>query len=174
MSSGWERHLRGTYDSSSDLGFIALPINTGESPTDDYWPDGRTSKEKFVNLRGELWWKMRVRFEKAYESVNGIKQHPPDEMISIPNHPQLIAELSLPLRIFSSNGKIGLESKESMRKRGVASPNFADALVLAFADGNYGPWESASLDQAQRAADRAPRGVFQDEGESDWRQQWRG
>ena len=56
----------------------------------------------------------------------------PDEMISIPNHPQLIAELSMPLAQRTASGKIKIESKDDMHRRGLKSPNYADALVLAF------------------------------------------
>ncbi len=56
-----------------------------------------------------------------------------DELISIPDHPELIAQLSLPLHFYTETGKIQIESKKDMQKRGVASPDFADALVLAFA-----------------------------------------
>ena len=74
-----------------------------------------------------------MRFEKAYEHVTEGKAHPPEEMISIPNHPQLIAELSQPLIERRETGKVQIESKDRMRRRGVKSPNFADSLVLSLA-----------------------------------------
>jgi phage terminase large subunit len=62
--------VKGTWQTSEkELPFQAMAVNTGASPTDDYWPDGQTSKEKFLNLRAELWWKLRRRFERAYEFV---------------------------------------------------------------------------------------------------------
>ncbi len=131
---------RGTFESSGRiLNFEARAINVGTSPSDTWWPDGKTSKEKFINLRAELWHKLRGRFERAFEFVTQKVAHAPEEMISIPNHPQLIAELSLPLVRHTDRGKIKLESKEDMQKRGVNSPNFADALALAFAvdDGEF-------------------------------------
>ena len=128
--------VRGTLDSAeSDLPFYADAVNAGSSPSGAWWPDGQTSAEKFLNLRAELWWLLRCRFEKTYEHAEGIASHPPEEMISIPDHPQLIAELSQPLCARTESGKIKIESKEAMRKRGVKSPDFADALALAFCDG---------------------------------------
>ncbi len=53
-------------------------------------------------------------------------------MISLPDCPELIAELSLPLAERTETGKIKLESKDRMRARGVKSPDYADALALAF------------------------------------------
>jgi hypothetical protein len=126
--------VRGTLDTAErPWPFTTNAVNVGEAPSDDYWPDGKTSKEKFVNLRAELWWKLRARFERAYERATGVAQHRDEDCISIPDHPQLIQELSLPLVRRKETGKLFLESKEDMRKRGVKSPNFADALALAFA-----------------------------------------
>jgi phage terminase large subunit len=112
--------------------FRPVAVNGGESPTEQRWPDGKTSKERFANLRAESHWLLRVRFEKAYEFREKGVAHPPDEMISIPNHPRLIAELSQTLHHSTETGKIKLESKEDMARRGVKSPDFADALALAF------------------------------------------
>lgn len=125
--------IRGTWDSSEQrLPFDAVAVNAGESPTLTRWPDGKTSKERFVNLRAEMWWTLRARFERTWEHVNDLAVHPLEDLISIPNHPQLIAELSLPLYHRKDNGKVQVESKKAMRERGIKSPDFADALCLAF------------------------------------------
>lgn len=108
-------------------------VNVGEKPTGARWPDGRTSAERFVNLKAELWWLVRTRFEKTYEFVEQGVQHPLDELISIPDHPELIAQLSMVLHYSTETGKIQIERKEELRKRGVASPDYADALMLLFA-----------------------------------------
>ena len=46
---------------------------------------------------------------------------------------QLIDELSTPLRDYDANGRVKVESKKDLAKREVASPNLADAIVMAFA-----------------------------------------
>lgn len=126
--------VRGTWDSSEKpLPFKPVAINTGEAPTDTVWPDGRTSKELFLNRRAELWWLLRARFERTFEYVTQGIEHPPEDMISLPaNSQDLISELSTPLNFRTATGKIKIESKEDLARRGVKSPNFADALVLAF------------------------------------------
>lgn len=132
-SNGVGAGVRGTWESSGrELKFIPTPVNTGLPPTDTYWPDGRTSGEKFKNLRAEIAWLVRRRFEKAYEHVEQGVEHPPEEMISIPNDPNLIAQLSLPLVEHTDTGKVQLESKKSMRKRGIPSPDYFDSLCLCF------------------------------------------
>jgi phage terminase large subunit len=125
----------GTLSSADHLPFTIQPINGSGAVSDTVWSefDDRTSSEIFKNLRAELWWLLRRRFEKTYEHVNGLATYPLDELISIPNHPMLIAQLSQPLRKFNESGKIVIESKEDMARRGIKSPDYADALVYAFA-----------------------------------------
>lgn len=131
--------LRGTYNSSERrFKFRTNAVNVGQAPTDTRWPDGKTSKERFLNLKAELWWILRTRFEKAYEhrlwlegNPDG-KRHPDEEMISLPNDERLISQLSLPRYFATETGKIKIESKEQLSRRGVASPDFAEALVLTF------------------------------------------
>lgn len=115
------------------LKFKTNGVKWGESPTDHVWPSGKTSAEMFVNLRAELWWTMRARFERTFQVVTEGAPFPPDELISIPNEPDLIAELSLPLCHVTNTGKIQLESKIDMAKRGVKSPDHGDALAYTFA-----------------------------------------
>lgn len=114
--------------------FRIVGLNSGSSPTPGcYEASGKTNSDMFRNLRAQMWWLLRRRFEKTYEHTTGIKNHPVDEMISIPNDVELITELSQPTYFFSDNGKIQVESKDDMRKRGVRSPNKADAVCMAFA-----------------------------------------
>ncbi len=111
--------------------FSLHPVNVGSAPTDTLWPDGKTSKEKFANLKAELWWSLRARFEKVYEFVTQGIDHPAEDLISIPDHTQLISELSAPLHNKGENGKVAIESKKDLKKRGIKSPDFAEALVLS-------------------------------------------
>lgn len=74
-------------------------------------------QERFGILRDELWWRMREAFEKGN--------------ISIPDDPILKGDLNAP-RYDDSSGVIIIESKDKMRKRGVESPNRADALMMTF------------------------------------------
>jgi hypothetical protein len=177
--SGVGAGVRGVWDTCGGLPFDARAINTGEAPTDTRWPDGRTSKELFVNLRAELWWLVRLRFERTYEHVVEGKPHPLDELICIPNDPELIAELSLPLYHRTDRGKIQIESKDDMRRRGVKSPDRADALCLAWHPVTLLPaWEPQPR-AARSLMSRAPRDLFvcdrdrdddEPEGPIDWSQ----
>lgn len=71
--------------------------------------------DKFPRLRDELWWKLREEFEKG--------------IISIPNDPLLMGDLNAP-RYEEMAGKIKVETKKDMKRRGIDSPNRADALMM--------------------------------------------
>ncbi len=100
----------------ADYGNRVREINVGErsgSPT------------KYVNLKAELYWGLRMRAE-AGDFVAGLT----DE--------RTIAQLT-GIRCFSHNarGQIVIESKDDARKRGVKSPDRAEAVMLAFAKVKY-------------------------------------
>ena len=102
----------GVVDRGKEQGLPFVGINVGEAAIDT---------ENFVNRRAELWWAVRERFEKGEIDI--------DE-----NDDDLAGEL-VELRFKrTSSGKIQIESKAEAKKRGVASPNRADALMLSFAD----------------------------------------
>jgi phage terminase large subunit len=135
-----------------------VPVNVGSAPTGSLWPDGISSADKFRNLRAELWWMVRARFEKAHSyAAAHAKGEPfsayyPNEMISVPNHPELIAQLSLPIYMSTEQGKVQIESKDDMRRRGIESPDFADALVLAFHNAAIESALSTAAEQIELAA----------------------
>ncbi|MDA0313300.1 MAG: hypothetical protein O2992_14455, partial [Gemmatimonadetes bacterium] len=53
--------------------------------------------------------------------------------VRIPRDPGLRSELVTVRYSYSSNGRVKIESKLDLKKRGVASPDSADAFVLTFA-----------------------------------------
>jgi phage terminase large subunit len=102
-----------------------------------FWSgENKTSKEKFKNKRAEAWGLVRERFKKTYEVMEGIKEHPPEELISIPNHPDLITQLSQPTIKYDPSGKIVLAPKNLL----ASSPDIADSLVYAFVNTNQVSW----------------------------------
>ena len=60
------------------------------------------------------------------------------EKIELWNDQEQTAQLANRKYRLNSDGEIVLERKEDMKKRGVKSPDRADALVLAVADLPYG------------------------------------
>jgi hypothetical protein len=100
----------GVVDRLRELNLPARGINVSESPA---------MGTIYVNLRAELWGKMKAWLEKRD--------------CKLPKDESLLAELVSPRYSFNSNGKMKLESKDEMRKRGIGSPDMADALALTFA-----------------------------------------
>jgi phage terminase large subunit len=97
----------GVVDRLKELGFRVTGVEFG----------GKSVKPGFMNRRAEMWKTL------ADWVPNGC----------IPEDPQLISELPAPTYGFHSDGRLKLEAKEDMKKRGVPSPNRADALALTFA-----------------------------------------
>lgn len=100
----------GVVDRLRELRLPARGINVSESPA-----MGGT----YLNLRAELWHKAKAWLEKRD--------------CKIPNNEDLIGELATVRYTFTSNGKIKIESKDDIRRRGLKSPDMADAFVLTFA-----------------------------------------
>jgi len=107
----------GVVDRMREMGLPARAVNVGESPATD---DGR-----YMRLRDELWFKGREWFNSG--------------AVCIPDDPELVAELVGPKYKIESTGKIKVESKDDMKKRGIKSPNRADALLLTFAVSDFLP-----------------------------------
>lgn len=76
--------------------------------------------EQHTNARSAWWWHLRRRFES--ERIQ----------LCIPRDPKLIAQLTS-VGYSIESGKIKVETKEQMRKRGVDSPDRGDAIVYAYA-----------------------------------------
>lgn len=116
-----------------------LPFNAGAGvtkPKEKYMPKV-TNKDFFSNLKAQAWWGVADRLRKTYDWVANGKPCEPDEIISIssdmPNLEALIDQLSTPYRDFDNSGRVKVESKIDLKKRGVDSPNSADAFIMAFA-----------------------------------------
>jgi len=92
------------------------------------------ANERFANLSAEMWWALRLRFWRTHQHVTGERDYAHDELISLPRDipVRLISQLSGRLCKVTSTGKLALESKDEMRRRGVKSPDWADALALAY------------------------------------------
>jgi hypothetical protein len=117
------------------LTFVWTAVNVGVPPTETRWPDKMKSKEKFANLKAELWWRVRARAERTYQFVMLGVNHPKEDLLSLPPGPDteaLISQLSGVRYFETETGKIIVESKKELARRGVSSPDIAEALILSF------------------------------------------
>lgn len=105
-------------------------------PDREYQP-GKTNKDMFANLKAQAWWGVRNRFYNTWRAIEHGETFPDDQLISlssdIKNLEYLKAELSRPRVDYDNNGRVKVESKKDMKKRGIPSPNMADSLIMAFA-----------------------------------------
>ena len=100
----------GVVDRLMELDLPARGVNVAESAS---------MSQKYMRLRDELWGKAREWFEQ--------------KDVVIPDDAQLVHELAAPRFAFTSTGKIKIEGKDEMRKRGIRSPDLADSFCLTLA-----------------------------------------
>lgn len=134
--------LAGTLNAMSHLSFQYIPLHGGAAASDIWWEsEQKTAKDKFFNARAEWWGQVWFYCKNAYDYKNGIRDDfTASDLISIPNHPTLIQQISQPKRFFTPSRKIKIESKQEMRDRGLESPDHADMLAYLFAPVDIGMW----------------------------------
>lgn len=96
------------------------------------------NKDHFSNIKAQKWDEVAEQFRKTYEVITQGANHPIDELISIDSSTfpaklldKLKQELSAPKKDVDGNGRFKVESKKDLIKRGVKSPNLADAAIMA-------------------------------------------
>lgn len=102
----------GVVDRLYELGHrdIVIAVNAGSTPLDS---------RRYLNKRAEMWGKLK-------EWLN-------DEPVQIPDNDSLHADLCGIRYKVDSNSRLVMERKEDMKKRGIRSPDSADAICLTFA-----------------------------------------
>jgi hypothetical protein len=103
----------GVNDRLKELGYPVTSVNVAERASDD---------EAYSRVRDELWGNVR---DSLLEGLD------------LPDDEELLGQLSAPKYKFDSSGRIVIEKKEDMKKRGVDSPDRADALGLTFARSSF-------------------------------------
>ncbi len=164
-----------TLAKSESTALRCVPVNTG-IPARDYvtWPDERTSEDMFANLKMEIWWMARNRFQRAHwhylfltGAEGGRKQSETDIMIlpdsMDPQTMSLVSQLSIPLYGRNDKGRLALESKEKLQKRGVPSPDHADAYVLTELEEEALPTVVLDMTVLARETWRVP-GIMENQG----------
>jgi len=103
-------------DRLTELGLPVVPVNVSEVAA---------VSDRYVRLRDELWYEVRHWFEAMDVTMPTKRENPYVE--------KLTHELCSIESEYMSNGKIQVESKEKLKRRGLPSPNLADGLCLTFA-----------------------------------------
>lgn len=101
----------GVYDMLNNKLDYVYAVNGGSSPQD---------KGKYYNKRAENWGRMREWFN--------------DPPVVVPNSAEMLTDICSLKYSYNGNGQYVLEKKEDAKKRGVRSPDIADAIALTFAE----------------------------------------
>jgi len=112
-------------------------------------PKSPLNGDYYANIKAQAWWGVSRRFRSTYNAVTKGERIAEDDLISISSDCEhldaLIDELSTPRRDFDNRGKVKVESKKDLGKRDVASPNKADAFIMAFAPRSGSPLSYANV-----------------------------
>ena len=100
----------GVADRLRELGYVVRDVNVSEASA---------MNPQAAKLRDELWLSVK-------EWLN-------QRACKLPKIEELRQELVAPTYAFTSNGRIKVEGKAEMKRRGMRSPDLADALCLTFA-----------------------------------------
>jgi hypothetical protein len=128
------RHLRITGATIAKLDYIGIGRGAGDYLKKDGHPvmlvevgNAAVDNEAYLNLRAEAYWNLRELF----------RPENPDCVAIDPTDDELEAQL-LDIRYQANSGRIQIESKESMKRRGRNSPDKADAVMLACLPSDHG------------------------------------
>lgn len=101
----------GVVDRLRELGLPVRGVNVAEAPA--------LVSSSAYRLRDELWLELKHWLERRD--------------CRLPEDEDLLEDITAPGYSFISNGKLKVEGKDEMRKRGQRSPDLADALCMTFA-----------------------------------------
>jgi phage terminase large subunit len=122
----------GVADRLRELGYDVVDVNVSAKSSDP---------EKWGNLRHELWWMLRERFED-------------NEIHGVTDETTIGQATSVKYAFDSRHSMPIIESKADMKKRGLKSPDRAEALMLAFANVvSHGTWDTVTPDVADALAE---------------------
>ncbi|WP_423820845.1 terminase [Salinisphaera sp. SPP-AMP-43] len=105
----------GVVDRLHQLGFDVVDVQSGQAAVDH---------KRFKNRRMELWYRMREWLDGDVSLPAGLNE--------------LRDDLTGPEYGFNDRQQMVLESVDSMKERGLASPDYASALAMTFADFSAG------------------------------------
>lgn len=130
------KRLHGENAAPRKVAFIGWTASESPLNPDREYQPGKTNGDMFANLKAQGWGTLADRFRNTWQARNGLP-YDRDILISIPSglpmRTKLQGELTQPRRE-SVNGRMKVESKKSLKARGIPSHNVADAVVMAYAE----------------------------------------
>jgi len=102
----------GVVDRLKEQGYPLVGVEFGGRPIE---------RDRFENKSAEMWWNLAEMLQKGEAWGPVFKDR------------NVVRDLTGRKYSYTSSGRVKLESKEQMRKRGVPSPDWGDAVALAYA-----------------------------------------
>lgn len=139
-SVGVGHGLVSAFKRAQSVDLKVYPVNTGAPATQAKWPDGIRAVDRFANLRAELWWRVREALLRTYKHLRYLDGHddgkaqPIGELLLLDADELLERQLTCLTFHRSDRGRILMESKDDLAKRGIPSPDRADAVILSLHD----------------------------------------
>lgn len=117
----------------------AGPLNPDKNiiPLDKQSP---LNKDFYHNLKAQGWWELRLRFERTHRAVTEGVKYDPDELISLPSDLPLIRSIEAELSQATASKGAKMKLVIDKAPEGTASPNLADAIVMAYWPANQGAY----------------------------------
>jgi hypothetical protein len=110
---------RGVVDRAKEQDKPVIGINVGQSPYGSSPEETEKAKAGFVNLRAQGYWQLRERFQEGEIDIDSGDEDLAAQLVDIKYKR-------------TSTGKIQIESKDELQRRGKPSPDDADAVMLSF------------------------------------------
>jgi hypothetical protein len=102
--------------------WVVIPVNNGAKPSS-------SEEEHYENRGTETWADLRNLLQESFSKhLQGAPVG-----LELPDDDRLVTQLTQRKYRMTSKGRLALERKEDMKKRGLDSPDRADAVVLSFA-----------------------------------------
>lgn len=117
----------GVYDRLAELNVPCLPINNAEVKI-------VSDKERFMNVRAEMAWALRYRYEHAEIGLKWLFDNGDSEINEF-----LKGDLQIMKYELTSAGKIAIWRKDKIKKDLGRSPDYWDAMVMAYEEPGGGP-----------------------------------
>ena len=120
-----------------DIEYAKFVAGAGVANPDQEYTIDKLNKDMFANLKAQAWWDVARRLKNVKDAIDNGTVYDPSDLISISSEigdeyiEQLKNELSTPRQDRDSAGKVKVESKADLKKRGIDSPNVADAAIMA-------------------------------------------
>lgn len=125
-----------------------VPVNFGARPM-----GGPQEEDRYLNLRAQTYWRLRAALRQG--------------TLRLPHDARLTAQLASLRYEFTAMGQIQIESKDAMRRRGLDSPDRADALAMLFGD-----FAAAPVFLSRPLLERNPRDRSEWEIPRRWMDSW--